>query len=603
MQCITFIYNLMMLGFQAFSTSGRNPSGRMLGIGENDLKKLATVGGGILNLPNEDPTLAGLSNRLYGVDDDFIYTTIPPTETGFFQFNHAHAGLFRKDNWLIFTKGFSDNMWGSEIYNTSNRYGRYQSYGAQEIIYPGSKLENGYDAESWDWNFNPGTTVIRLPWDKLHAEKGRIDEQQQKRFAGSLQLENKNAAVLTKVHGTYGMFAMDFQEQENQGFSTVHSSNNHNATFTFKKSNFYFEDIIVCLGSGISNDDSDNNTVTTLYQRLDNNASSTPIINGNAVSSLGDVSYDSASNTNWLLSNYNTGFYIFPENNTLIVNKEVQQTPNFNQIWPVDYSSNATGTYYKAYIDHGTTPNNKGYEYILKPGTTASEMATLHADITSSGKPYVVHKKDSEAHIVSYTSKNIWGYAVFADNLSVSNDVIKTVAGSCMIMTKKENSAANLLLSIVNPDLGFQSRSYAPSIQTTSTIVLDGIWNLVSTYEGVELLGTTTNETTLRFTLKDGLAKEVELELYDEECTGSLVKLLDQDGWSYYGEVGSSTYLFGIEHTPAGGNTNTFTANVLFQKSTCPLYSVNHAITDSSNNEAIYVNGDYWNIETSSGNY
>ncbi|RLD28312.1 MAG: hypothetical protein DRI70_03660, partial [Bacteroidetes bacterium] len=216
---------------QALSTNGRRPELRIRQFNQTSLKRLAIAGGDILGLSTADRIFAGMYNRIYGVDSEFNYSTSSPFTEGFFQFNHASASAFRKNNWVAFNKGFSNNMWGSEIYVSANRYGRYQSYGALEILYPGDKeTGNGYDVDTWDWNYNPGTTVIKLPWDKLHAERGRIDELQQKRFVGALSLNKKNSELLSNNHGDYGLFAMDFQEQEGLGWGATHSSNNHNNT-------------------------------------------------------------------------------------------------------------------------------------------------------------------------------------------------------------------------------------------------------------------------------------------------------------------------------------------------------------------------------------
>ena len=501
---------------QALSTSGRNPQNRTREFNQDRLKKLAIAGGDILGLSTADPIFAGMYNRIYGVDVDFNYAAVSDFTTGFFQFNHASASVFRKDDWIAFNKGFTNNMWGSEIYTGQNRYGRYQSYGALEVIYPGDKeTGNGYDVDTWDWNYNPGTTVIRLPWANLHAERGRIDEMQQKRFVGALNLKNKNSDLLTNLHGDFGMFAMDFQELEGQGFSTTHSSENHNNTFTFKKSNFYFDDIIVCLASGINNDDASNETITTLYQRLDNMG--TPNVNGASQSSSGEVTFSGASD-NWLLSNYNTGFYLLSGNHSLKVKKEVQQTPNQNQIWPASIGGNATGTYYTGYIDHGAAPVNESYEYILVPNSDVTEMQTLQIDMQSGNKPYTVHQQDANAHIVEHESKKIFGYAFFNAASDLAYDKITDVDASCLVMTEYDNGNETLLLSVTNPDIGFETRSYSASITTTRQITLQGEWTLSDSYSGVQLLSADETETIILFTLVDGLAKEVLLIAGSIDC-------------------------------------------------------------------------------------
>ena len=498
-------------GVQALSTAGRNPQSRTSTLSKSALKTLAIAGGDILGLTTADPIFAGLYNRIYGVDAAFNYSTVTPFEDGFFQFNHASANAFRKDGWVAFNKGFTNNMWGAELYPPQNRYGRYQSYGALEVIYPGNKVSgNGYDVDTWDWNYNPGATVIRLPWSKLHGERARIDEMQQKRFVGALNLKNKASALLTNNHGAYGMFAMDFKEQTGQGFSTSFSSENHNSSFEFKKSNFYFDDIIVCLGSGISNNDASNATITTLYQRLDNKGSN-PNVNGANQSSIGEVAF-AGNSDHWVLSNYNTGFYLLSGNHSLKVKKESQQTPNQNQVWPVNYSSNPTAIYYTGYIDHGTNPSNKSYEYILKPNSTVTEMQNLQTEVEGGNKPYTVHQQDASAHIVEHKAKDVWGYAFFNAASNVSFDKVKGVNASCLVMTEYNTTAKTLLVSVVEPDLGFNSRSYAPSKAVKKQITLKGVWDLIQTYPGVSIISASDTETVLEFNLVDGLSKEVALE-------------------------------------------------------------------------------------------
>ena len=497
-------------GIQALSTCGRKPDSRETTVSLEKISNLSIAGGEILGLSTADPILAGYINRVDGINPSFNYNTITPFEEGFIQINHANAGFLRENNWVAFAKGFSNGLWGTETYISSNRYGRYQSYGALEIIYPGNKLSgNGYDVNTWNWNYSPGTTVIRLPWDKLHAERARIDERQIKNFAGSLTFRKKQNDFLVETYGDFGMFAMDFQEMEDQGFSTVYSSNNHNGTFTFKKSYFLFDDIIICLGSGISNNDSSNNTITTLFQRVDNKGIS-PNVNGTSQSSLGEVSFDGNSN-NWLLSNYNTGFYLISGNYNLKIKKELQQVPYHTQIWPANIGSNQIQTYYTGYLDHGLSPNNKNYEYIVLPNSDATKMLQLDLAIAGGNKPYTVHQQDANAHIVEHKAKNIFAYAVFNNLNNISFENIKTINNSCLVMTENDVDNNNLRLAVSNPDLGIESRSYQPVTDKLIDITLHGEWNLIESNPNVQLISSNSTETILQFNTKNGLSLEVQL--------------------------------------------------------------------------------------------
>jgi len=517
-------------GVQPLSSAGRNPQNRSRQFSQESLRRMALTGGSILGLSTADPVFASLYNRIYGVEAEFNYNEVAPQEKGFFEFNHAHASAYKKDGVTLFNKGFSDNMWGSEIYTTRNRYGRYQSYGALEVLYEGNKeTGNGFDESTWNWNFNPGTTTIVLPWSDLHAERGRIDELQQNRFVGALAMKKTNKALLRDNQGQYGIFAMDFQEQEGLGWGATHSGNTHNSTFTFKKSTFYFDDIVVCLGSNISNNDNTNTTVTTLFQRLDNKGVGV-YVNGTSYTSNGTTTFSGSSN-NWMMSNYNTGFYAVSGNPTLTLKKETQQVPYYNQVWPVDYSGNDTASYFTGYLDHGTNPANDTYEYVLLPNTTVSNMQTLDTQIQGGSKPYTVHQQNGNAHVVSYPSRNLFGYAFFGAVTGMSYDFVTDANAEGLLMTEYNMEDQTLLMALSNPDLGFSSRSYSKSVSVAKQITLQGEWHLISYNDNVSIVSASALETVVEFTTVDGKSYEILLKQGAQPCTG-LTSVFKDGSWS-----------------------------------------------------------------------
>lgn len=93
--------------------------------------------------------------------------TPAPAPQGFFVYNYGAAGIFRRNDWMVTLKGYTTDVWGSEIYRKDNRYGRYQSYGSVQIMGYPSRLASGYDENGWDWNRLPGTTTIHLPLNCL----------------------------------------------------------------------------------------------------------------------------------------------------------------------------------------------------------------------------------------------------------------------------------------------------------------------------------------------------------------------------------------------------------------------------------------------------
>lgn len=501
---------------QALSTCGRKPAERIANTPNADVSSLAIIGGKILGLSTADPVLAGFYNRVNGViNSAFNYSIRTPFEEGFIQLNYSNSGIYRKigstRNWVAVTKGFTRALWGAETYPEDNRYGRYQGYGSLEILYPGSYLTNGFNVTTWDWNHSPGTTVIKLPWGKLHSEKSRVDELQNKHFAGSLTLKQKKLDYLSKTYGEFGMFGMDFQQRTGQGTGTVYGPDTHNSTFVFKKSNFFFDDIIVSLASGISNDDTANPTLTTLYQRMNNNGGTQVNVNGTLYGTDGTQTFSGAAN-NWLLDNYGTGFYVIADsNNSIKISKGNQQVPQNTVVWSGSLpTTNPTGNYYIGYIDHGTNPSSKGYEYIVKPNATATDMQNLDTAIAGGNKPYTVHQKNSTAHILEHKTKKIVGFCAFTSITNITVGNIKSINNACLIMA--DNSVnGKMLLSLSNPDLGLVSRSYRPSVAKTIDVVLDGQWTIDSPTPGVVLVSSDATQTLLRFTTIDGNAYELNL--------------------------------------------------------------------------------------------
>lgn len=499
---------------------GRKPEEVATTISRFQFRDMAVAGGSILGTGASDPVMATYYNRVWGSYAPFGNSTKASFNEGYFQLNHSMAGVYRKDNWVVTYKGFNNAMFGTEIYPDANRFGRYQSYGAVNIVYDGDAATgNGYDHTTWNWNYNPGTTVIRLPWDKLHGERGNVDELQQKSFAGSLSFINKNNDYLKAIQGTYGMFAMDFQERTGLGFGTTYGSESHNATFTFKKSVFTFDNMLICLGSGIGNNDATNTTLTTLYQRKAFAGKDQVSIDSNLLSTGSyDTSYDDTAN-HWIVDNYGTGFYVFAGSGTVKLTKADQQTPQHNQLWSAqNITNNPVGNYAIGYLDHGTAPSNKGYEYICMPKITGTDMTTLGSQIDAGNKPYTVHRKDEMAHIVEYkpaaASNSIFGYAFFSALSGVNNSGQLTGADyPCMVMSQYDKAQRSLKMAVTNPDLGFLYRNItAPSINRQVNITVKGTnWQISQPNANASITGTANGETTIKFTIVDGLPVEIVL--------------------------------------------------------------------------------------------
>jgi len=467
------------------SLSGRSP---LNSISIN--KSLKQLG---LAIPIDEPLIEVYNYNTGGDSDTNSYGTETPP-TGFWQVNYANLGAYRQSDWVVDMKGFNKYFWGTEIYTSDNRFGRYQSYGAVEVLYAGGFENSGFNRSGWDWNKTPGATTIHLPWNDLEAVNDRQDENTNSNFAASLRFETKSTPYIdSKLEGNYGMFGMDFQQKA--------ISATHNDTFTFKKSVFCFDGKVICLGSNINNNDSSNNTATNLFQNTLANTSTPIIINNSATTSFPYNSMLTSANNHWILDAVNTGYYI-KNGNSITIDRKNQESPNENGNGSFTY-----GNFASAYINHGTSPSSAGYEYVILPESNSNDMVAFSTAMSDENTAfYKVLQKDQTGHILSVDNKH--GYALFSAGNYTDKGPIKSNDQPCLVMT--ETAGNNLNITVVNPDLNFGDNN-GDSQATTITFVLQGDWSMNDHSGGTVLLTAGTGETTINVTAKDGLPVDIEL--------------------------------------------------------------------------------------------
>lgn len=499
---------------------GRNPHSRKVTTNSSTVIQTAIAGGKILGLSTADPVFAGYINRVWGVKPELNTSEIAPFESGFFQFNYSCSGIYRKNNWVVSMAGFTNNRFGAEIYKDKNFYGRYQSYGTLEIIYPGELSDNGFNISTWDWNYNPGTTTIVLPFDKLHSEKERDDEYQAHSFVGALAFENQGQEALSKITGNFGMFAMKFKQNQNQGWGKTWHSETHNNTFKFKKSVFAFDDMIVSLGSDINNSSALGKTVTTLFQRKTENQPRITKVNGADKNADGTHTF-TQNQSNWVISNYNTGYYIVNGSGDLVVKKGDQQTPNYNQNLTKDWSNNPTENYTIGYLDHGTNPTNKGYEFVCVPSATDAIMTNLSTQMSqASTKPYHVYKKDNQAHIVKHKASSTYGFAIFGTGYIsyFAGNAIYSSSEPCLAMYKNL-SGGKLLFTMNNPNISVED-----GVKTID-IRLRGEWQIEGDSPNASVINQWTDYTVVRFSTSYGNPIEITLSPLETTTKSAVIQV------------------------------------------------------------------------------
>ena len=458
--------------------SGRHPFGGSMK--ENDVAAFAylALAGDLSGESNTfDHHLAADYMRLCNNDTpEAIYFRkegITPAKApqGFFVYNYGSAGIFRRNDWMVTLKGYTTDVWGSEIYRKDNRYGRYQSYGSVQIMGYPSRKASGFDENGWDWNRLPGTTTIHLPFDLLDSPlPGTTMAHSKENFSGSSSLEGKN-----------GMFAMKLMERNLKNFTP---------DFVARKSVFCFNNRMICLGTGISNSNASFPTETTLFQSTFQKGKSDIYVDGK----LKNVPFHQELNDgkrHCIQDGYNNYYLVNGDN----VQIQIARQDSHHE----KTRAKTQGTFASAYINHGAAPQNAGYEYMVLIQPSPKEL-----DATRRKAPYQILHKDSIAHVVIDKQTGITAYAAFETYLPQKDELFLSIPAETMVMQKQ--SGSNLLLSVCDPNLNISEKAFTtkePSRPIEKKLILKGQWKCKTLQEDVTVeVGQT--ETVLTVTCRHG---------------------------------------------------------------------------------------------------
>lgn len=399
-----------------------------------------------------------------------------PAPEGFRSFPYGGLAVHRRGEWMVATKGWSRYVTNYEQARNRNIYGRYTSHGTT-LIYaagdPVSREASGYSEPGWDWNRWPGATAIYLPWHELYGKSRYGDpcpygrRRNDETFVGAVEHP-----------GGHGMFAMRLSDP-------------HNAPgFRARKSYLYVDDTVICLGSGIVNDDPDHPVETTLFQLALPEENTPTLISAAGPTAAFPLDWrPEGDGAVWLMDHVGNGYWV-PDAADLRLARRNQHTP-----WNGSLEPNTRGDFEVAWLDHGPAPQDAGYEYVIRVQTTPEEMQA-HAQEPG----HRVMHRDDRAHIVHHLDTAITGYALFEAGEAPGGGLVQAVDTPCLIMT--EPHGEGYVLSVCDPDFGWtddDQRSPAGVVEVT----LEGAWEPVET-EAVRVVRKEQGQTVLAFTCGDG---------------------------------------------------------------------------------------------------
>lgn len=438
-------------------------------------------------------TLTGVTNILQTLNSGL--TALPEVTEGQFSFPFAGLSVHKYNGFQASVKGTSKHIWHFENSSDENVFGRYTSAGALELLTSGNpvtRTANGFTENGWDWSHIPGTTVTYLPLSVLKTGVAR--EMNGKVFLAHATLDNN------------GVFGMDYKDI------------NSTTGMTALKSNFFFKDMILCLGSNITDLNGTYPIHTTLFQTALPNTTTPTYVNGTAASGT-NFNFTQTGGGFWATDAIGNG-YVIPASSTnteaVIINRTVQNSRNNSD------TANTTGNFTTAYINHGIAPTSAQFRYavVMKGGqTTTQQLATNFASY------FKVHQQNNEAHVAEYVPDAIFGYVVFNPATEFTYDVVKSVDKQALVMTQKIEGGNKLKVSLTNPNLGLlaSNESYTWSQISTQnsilnrvaqtdvvTLTLSGQWSLTAPANNVSAV-INGNNTDVVFSTINGATIQTEL--------------------------------------------------------------------------------------------
>jgi chondroitin-sulfate-ABC endolyase/exolyase len=355
---------------------GRHPGRQHLN--GSAFSKMAEAGRGY-NDGKLDPELAAAYLRLNPDDaGKAVYTNEQIVAESAPQGNLAmnYAGLMghRRGEWLAMVRGYGKYYWACESYNNANRHGLFFGNGTLSILAAGDPvniIDSGCDIEKgWDWRMFDGATTIYMPYKQMANGNGTMSERSGVSFVGGLSHRGENGVFVMPIRSAlqYGK-AMNEDQERPKG-----------EMFEADKSYFFFDNRIVCLGSGIRAKDVHHSIRTTLFQ---NSLKSTDIpiyIDGQAATNFPYKTVLKSEKDHTLMDIQNSGYYI-PAGQKIHVERRHQKSRNGHD------NKDTEGDAAVAWLEHGNGPTNAVYEYVLLVNTTVDKLAEFSAAMQSDPPP------------------------------------------------------------------------------------------------------------------------------------------------------------------------------------------------------------------------
>lgn len=333
---------------------------------------------------------------------------IKPLHTHYFRGDYA---LHVRPHYTFDVRMVSNRTMRCEYGNGENLKTYFMSDGCTNIVTEGDEYARIFPV--WNWNRIPGVTAPQL--DTIPRTVIDWQTKGTSVFAGGVS------------DSLYGVSVYSY-------FDTYADINT-----AAKKSWFFFDDEIICLGAGI-NSTAGVPVCTTINQCL---LSKKEVIlsqsKKHSVVKEGDFVYDSPE---WVL--HNGIGYVFPAGGNLFLSKKIQ-TGSWYSINHTESKNEQQQEVFTLGFNHGCNPRNATYAYIVVPGIHSVRKMNHYRK-----SPVEILANTDSMQIVRHTKLGIWQMVFYKEGTFRSGELSVSVDKACALMIKDGHSG-NAELHIADP--------------------------------------------------------------------------------------------------------------------------------------------------------
>ncbi|MBV4309578.1 polysaccharide lyase 8 family protein [Bacteroides thetaiotaomicron] len=333
---------------------------------------------------------------------------IKPLHTHYFRGDYA---LHVRPHYTFDVRMVSNRTMRCEYGNGENLKTYFMSDGCTNIVTEGDEYARIFPV--WNWNRIPGVTAPQL--DTIPRTVIDWQTKGTSVFAGGVS------------DSLYGVSVYSYLDT----YADINTA--------AKKSWFFFDDEIICLGAGI-NSTAGVPVCTTINQCL--LSKKEVILSQSKKQSMvkeGDFVYDSPE---WVL--HNGIGYVFPAGGNLFLSKKIQ-TGSWYSINHTESKNEQQQEVFTLGFNHGCNPRNATYAYIVVPGIHSARKMNNYRK-----SPVEILANTDSMQIVRHTKLGIWQMVFYKESTFRNGELSVSVDKACALMIKDGHSG-NAELHIADP--------------------------------------------------------------------------------------------------------------------------------------------------------